>query len=190
MEFTGTLLISECSFSFIFRSAIGIRRMNEIIINHLKAFYHGVQDFKLRNKIEKFKQRRKESENVSFNSTSSNEDSGIIDMELSPDENCSVSSKRKRNDYDDDKENNPKVMIKSSPETCEQRIILRKPLSNYTNGKEIKPMKDFFDHQYCDMFYDNDYEGIQLSCFTGYHLESPVKDPRSKPLPVLGKSGE
>ena len=166
--------------------------MNEIIFNHLQAYYHGVQGFKcsklrkeLEEKMEKFKQRIKESENASFSRHLSNEDSGIIDMDLSPDENPSVSSKRKRND---DKENNSKVMIKSSPKTNEQRIILRKKLSDCTNGKKIE---DPFDHRYCDMFHDNEYEGIQLSYFAGYNSESPekiepraVKDLPSKPLPV------
>ena len=147
---------------------MAMRLMNEIVFNHLKAYYQGVHAFKcpilrdeLQKKIDKFKER------MNRNRDRSNDDSGINFS--SPEENQSVKPKRKRtDDDDDDKENARKIMIQSSSGATKQRTMIATKSSDTSD-------KNQFDHQYSDMMYDNEFEGLQLFHFEDYDLE-PSED--------------
>jgi hypothetical protein len=170
----------------IFRCAIGTRLMNEMILNHVKAYYHGVKDLKcpllraeLGHKIHTFKQRMKKPRNqLKINYL--NHDISDDDMEISSDENRFSKSKRKRNsndeDNDDEKENDRyhrKVIIKSTTTTTknEQRMVIIKKLVDDSNLKQTETMEKKFDHEYCDIMYDNEFEGLHLSHFSSYDIE-------------------
>jgi hypothetical protein len=134
--------------------------MNEIILNHIKGYYHGVKDLKCRvlggelaNKINTFKQRIKKSKQ--HHSKINYLDQNTTDDESEKDEKTLLKLKRKRNN-DDEKENHRKVIIKN-----EQRTVVIKK-SNEINK---------FDHEYCDIMYDNEYEGLHLFHFSPYDIE-------------------
>jgi hypothetical protein len=142
--------------------------MNEMILNHIKAYYHGVKDFKcsslrgeLGNKINTFKQRMKRSKNsLKIN---------YLDQDISDDDDKNLFKlKRKRNNNDDDeKENNRyqrKVIIKS---INEQRMVIIKKIIN--EQQEI--IEEKFDHDYCDIMYDNEYEGLHLLHYSADDVE-------------------
>jgi hypothetical protein len=150
--------------------------MNEMILNYLKAYYHGVKDFKcpslreeLGNKINAFKQRMKKSNHhLKINYL----DQDIFDDDDDDDiDNSSL--KRKRNN-DDEKENdryNRKVIIKSTTIKNEQRMVIIKKLIDESDIKQQDTIENKFDHEYCDIMYDNEFEGLHLLHFSSYDVE-------------------
>ena len=145
--------------------------MNEIILNHIKVYYE-VKDVKcsslrneLENKIITFKQRIKKAKvpsKINYLDKNISDD----DQEIDQNENRVLSSKRKRNN-DEDKENNRKVILKSEVVKVEERtIVIKKEFDN----PEIQ--QNEFNHNYCDIMYDNEFEGLHLAHFSSYDLES------------------
>jgi hypothetical protein len=164
--------------------------MNEIILNHVKAYYHGVKDIKclllraeLGNRINKFKQRLKSQHHqskIDYLAIDTFDNAGEEDTEILPKviSNENMSSKRKRTNDDDEKENDRqqrKVIIKSTTTVkSEQRtVIVKKSINNF----ETKI--DKFDHEYCDIMYDNEYEGLHL-----LHYDEVSEDLEDLSLPI------
>ncbi|CAF2306688.1 unnamed protein product [Rotaria sp. Silwood2] len=177
--------------------AIGNRMINEIILNYVKAYYDGAKNFKclrlraeLGNKINTFKQRMKDHNNHSK--------INYLDQDISDDENekdkietssktinnnnnKSSKLKRKRNNDDNEKENNQhhrKVIIKSPIIKNEQRTVVMKKSIDEVEIKKQQNLIDNqtieFNHEYCDVMYDNEFEGLHLLHFSSYDIESPV----------------
>jgi len=168
--------------------------MNEMILNHIKAYYHGVKNFKcpllrgeLGNKMNTFKQRMKKSNHNSkknyLDQNISDDDSEENDIEiysnnLDNDDRNLLKLKRKRsnnNNNDDEKENDRyhrKVIIKSTTIKNEQRMII---IKKYIDESEVKQQENRidnkFDHEYCDIMYDNEFEGLHLLHFSSYDVE-------------------
>lgn len=149
-------------------NSIGIRLMNEIILNHIKGYYNGVKDFKcpslreeLGNKMNQFKQQIRRSNIHRSKIDYLKEDFSDDDIKTNN------HNKRKRND-DDEKENDyyqRKVIAKSKINENQQRtVIIKKSMPN-----EID--QDKFDHEYCDIMYDNEYEGLHLLHFCSHDIE-------------------
>jgi hypothetical protein len=142
--------------------------MVEIILNHIKSYYHGVKGFKCRslreelgNKINVFKQRMKSSNRYPKKNYF---EENLTDDENENDEKDLFKLKRKRND-DDEKENHRKVIIKS---TVQRTVIIKKSNENNETQNEII---EKFDHEYCDIMYDNEFEGLHLSHFSPCDIE-------------------
>jgi hypothetical protein len=153
--------------------------MNEILLNHIKAYYHGVKHFKcpllrgeLGNKINIFKQRMKKHNQYPKKN--------YLEQDLSDEDNNTNSTKfkRKRSEEDDEKENDRyhrKVVIKSTVIKNEQRTVIVKESIDESEKKRQKlidnPMIKF-NHEYCDIMYDNEFEGLHLLHFSSYDMES------------------
>ncbi|CAF4740491.1 unnamed protein product [Rotaria sp. Silwood1] len=179
--------------------AIGNRIINEIILNYIKAYYHGVKSFQclrlraeLGNKINTFKQRMKDHNNHSK--------INYLDQDISDDENeedkiaktskkinndninsNSSKLKRKRNNSNDEKENHQshrKVIIKSPIIKNEQRTIIIKTSVKEVEMKQQKLINNQttkFNHEYYDSMYDNEFEGLHLLHFSSCDIE-PSED--------------
>ncbi|CAF1182399.1 unnamed protein product [Adineta steineri] len=158
--------------------AFANRVITETLLNHIKAYYHGVKQFKcaflrgeLENKINTFKERMKK--------RNPNSTVKYLDQEVSNNDNDSISkSKGKRKRNDDEKENehcHRKMII----ETTAYKNALRTVIIQKSNDEsEIKRQKILdndmikFDHNYCDIMYDNEYEGLNLLHFSSYDTDS------------------
>lgn len=158
-------------------NTIGIRLMNEIILNHIKTYYYGVKNFncsslreELGNKIKKLKEEIKKSTHKSK--------INYLDLDMSDDDD---NNKRKRNDHDDEKENNRKVIIKSSNQNEKRMVIIKKVIDDLNIQQEEY---DKFDHEYSDVMYDNEFEGLHLLHFSSYDIE-PLEDIENLPINYL-----
>jgi hypothetical protein len=185
--------------------------MNEIILNHIKAYCYGVKDLQcpllraeLGYKIDKFKQRMKKPRNqlkINYLSQNLSDDDDDDDMENS----SKLKRKRANNDDDDDDKENGyyprKVIIKSTITTVknEQRTVIIKQITYDSNSKQ----EEKFDHEYCDIMYDNEFEGLHLAHFNSYDIEpseeiertsetdiEPSKDDLLVPITVLNEAEE
>jgi hypothetical protein len=100
-----------------------------------------------------------------------NQDLSDDDTNISSDESRLSKLKRKRtNNDDDEKENDRKVIIKSTTTTTaknEQRMVIIKKMIDDSNSKQEKK----FDHEYCDIMYDNEFEGLHLAHFSSFDIE-------------------
>jgi hypothetical protein len=163
--------------------------MNEMILNHIKGYYHGVKDFKcpllrgeLGNKINTFKQRMKKSKN---HSKKNYLEQNISDDDI--DDDNSFKSKRKRNDDEDEEKENDqyhrKVIIKSTAIKNEQRMIIIKNLFDKSDVTQQEMIENNFDHDYCDIMYDNEFEGLYLSHFSSYDID-PTEEIESNITPI------
>jgi hypothetical protein len=165
-----------------------------MILNHIKAYYHGVKSFKcpllrgeLGNKMNTFKQRMKKSnynskknyldQNISDDDSEEN-DIEIYSNNLDNDDRNLLKLKRKRsnnNNDDDEKENDRyhrKVIIKSTTIKNDQRMIIIKKFIDQSEVKQQENRIDNkFDHEYCDIMYDNEFEGLHLLHFSSYDVE-------------------
>ncbi|CAF3404508.1 unnamed protein product [Rotaria socialis] len=179
-------------------SAIGNRIINEIILNHIKAYYDGVENFKclrlraeLGNKIKVYKQHMKNhSPHSKINYLDQNifddDDNGIDKIEKSlkvTNSNHSTTLKRKRTDEDyDGEETNQqrrKIVVKSTTVKTEEKVIAAEKSIYKVEIKQEKILDNqkslLFNHEYCDTMYDNEFEGLHMPHFSSCDPE-PSED--------------
>ncbi|CAF2094957.1 unnamed protein product [Rotaria magnacalcarata] len=178
-------------------SAIGNRIINEIILNHIKAYCDGVENFKclrlraeLGNKIKIYKQCMKDrSSHSKINYLDQNvfdDDDEIDKIEKSlkaTNSNHSTTLKRQRTDEDyDDKEINQqhrKIIVKSTIVKTEEKVIVVEKSIHKVEIKKEKRLDNqkslLFNHEYCDTMYDNEFEGLHMSHFSSCDPE-PSED--------------
>ena len=130
-----------------------------MILNHIKAYYHGVKDLKcpilraeLGYKIQTFKQRmNKLKDHSKINSlgqdTSDDDDDDGENALRIPFDDHRLSKLKRRRNSDDEKENEQpyrKVIIKSSNVNNEQRMVIIKKLVNNSDSKQSEIIEEKF----------------------------------------------
>lgn len=145
--------------------------MNEIILNHITAYYHGVINFKclrlrseLGNKINSYKERLKSyPAKAKIESLEKEELSNEIKLkrskEISNNNNHESPNPKRRRSTDKHENYQCEIKNKISPTPKEQQVQIK------------------FDHTYSDVMYDNEFEGLHIAHFSSADIElSDIKN--------------
>ncbi|CAF0870711.1 unnamed protein product [Adineta ricciae] len=171
---------------------VGIRLMNEILLNHVMAYYHGVQNFKcpslrrdLGNKINVFKQRLREYSQRTH-AVQLDQEIPHANYDISGKSDPSKSRRKRMRDNDEEKENlqsHLKVIVNTDIEENRSRTVMIQEPTVKQRKLDVNESVQF-DHNYCDIMYDNEFEGLNLLHY------SPCDIEESENLPFISNIQE